>query len=514
MAETFVPLDLPPGVRNNGTRYQSKGRWYLSHLVRFNQGRIMPVGGWTQRALTGAPIVGTPNAAISWQTNDGLSVIAVGTTDALYTIIDGVVDNLSVASDEPNVGSWQWDLSLFGDYLIAAIRRDDPHDISVTWDGTAWQVDPFLDQGTAVYVWYADPADGQCYAVDGPNDMPSFAYGAFVTPERHLVLLRGSLPIDLTLPMATNPNSVRDHSVRRVYWNTQEQLNDWVFDDPTNTAGYFDLATQGALVCGKAARGQSLLWTTTDLWTMTYLGGDLVYSFGRAGDNCGIKGANAAVLVDSSAYWMGEEKFFVYDGFVRAIPCEVEDYVFGDMNQSAKDTIWALANPRFNEVTWFYPSAFATSPDKYVTYNYVENHWAFGNLARCAGISQQALASDPVPLMFKSDGTLWQHETGNARTGENDAYIESGPLEVGNGERVAQIQGIIPDDRTVGDVEAWITTSMYPDDSGTLNGPYTLTEKTDLRLTARQFRVQLREATASAWRVGVIRLAAILGGRR
>src|SRR5688572_44076 len=86
MIERLFALDLPDGFKNNGTTYQSKGRWHSGNLVRFFQGTKQPVGGWVERTLTGSAISGVPNAAISWQLNDGTSYIAIGTSTGLYVV--------------------------------------------------------------------------------------------------------------------------------------------------------------------------------------------------------------------------------------------------------------------------------------------------------------------------------------------------------------------------------------------------------------------------------------------
>ncbi len=303
-------------------------------------------------------------------------------------------------------------------------------------------------------------------------------------------------------------------SRRRVYWPSQETLTDWVPSDE-NTAGSFDLSTDGSLVCGRASRGQTLLWTTTDLWVATYIGGEFLYSFSKVGMNCGIISRQAVVVLDTAAYWMGHGKFFMYDGFVKTIPCEVGDYVFGDFDSELVDKIWTLANPTFNEITWFYNAAsnISETPNRYVTYNYVENHWTFGMLDRTTGITRDASAVVEVPVMISSDGTIYDHETLFERSG-HEVFLESGPMEVGNGDQVQRIQRIVPDDNTVGDVSASLYTALAPDDPETLNGPYTLSVITSVRLTARQVRIRLAEVIPTAWRVGVIRLGAIAGGRR
>jgi len=270
------------------------------------------------------------------------------------------------------------------------------------------------------------------------------------------------------------------------------------------------------LRCGKATRGQTLLWTTTDLWTMTYIGGTLVYSFARVGNNCGIVGQHAAVVLDTGAYWMGVNKFFVFDGFVKVISCEVNDYVFNNFNTNLGYKVWTLSNPQFGEITWFYPSASATECDSYVTFSYQENHWEFGKLGRTCGVTQQFGLLSPNPVMIDSSGNVYDHETGNAHGGASP-YLESGPLELAEGmtqANVMRIQRIVPDDKTLGDVNVSIYTSMFPDSAETLNGPYTLASPTSVRLTARQIRLKITELVATGWRVGVIRLGAITGGNR
>lgn len=301
------------------------------------------------------------------------------------------------------------------------------------------------------------------------------------------------------------------YSGRRIYWASQETTTDWDIASDTNTAGTLDLATEGVILCGKPSRGQTLIWTTTDLWVLTYQGGDFLYGAQQVGKHCGAIGPNVCVVLDTAAYWMGNGQFYAYDGYVRPLPCEVGDYVFGNLSAANKATSWVLANPAFNEVTWFYPSSGASTPDRYVTYNYAEKHWTFGTHDRCAGISHQS--GGAVPVLIASTGTVYDHETGTNRSGQT-IFLESGPMEVGDGDNVQRIQRIVPDDKTLGDVDLYLYTALFPDDAETLNGPYTAASPTSVRLTARQVRIRLVEAVQTAWRVGVYRLGAIAGGRR
>ena len=78
----IVPFNPPPGVFRNGTQYQVKGRWFDSNLVRWKDGRLKPIGGWS-RAITSG-LTGIGRAMISWRDNSGDKWLAIGTSSNLY----------------------------------------------------------------------------------------------------------------------------------------------------------------------------------------------------------------------------------------------------------------------------------------------------------------------------------------------------------------------------------------------------------------------------------------------
>ena len=312
----------------------------------------------------------------------------------------------------------------------------------------------------------------------------------------------------MTLTKAPNSND------RFLQWASQEGVAataDWIADG-VNTAGNFELNTNGSLVCGCRAKGTNLLFTTVDLWSMSYIGGTLLYGFTQVGNKCGIISPHAYVVNDSAVFWMGHEGFYTYDGFVKPLPCDVQDYVFGSINRTYAHYIWAVEGPAYGEITWFYPHAAQTEITRYVTYNLRENHWVYGTLVRTAGVHAQP--TGVVPVMCNASGTIFDHETGSSRNSEGTPTLQSGPIELGEGDRLLQIQSLLPDDKTVGDLSLYIYTAPNPDTAEVQNGPYTLTARTTLRLKARQVRVAFVEAVATTWRVGLIRLGVLPSSRR
>ena len=78
---------------------------------------------------------------------------------------------------------------------------------------------------------------------------------------------------------------------------------------------------------------------------------------------------------------MGESGgFFVYDGTVKSLPCQVEDFVFtskGDnlgVNYQNGESVYVGLNHLYEELTWFYPKAGSDFNDRCVTYNYQREH--------------------------------------------------------------------------------------------------------------------------------------------
>lgn len=178
MIEKLLPIDLPPGLQNNGTTFQAKNRWHSANLVRFYQGNKQPVGGWVRRTLTGATITGTPNASVSWQLNDGNAYLALGTTSNLYIVTSGnVVYDITPTTVAGDGITHLWQLETFGAYLLATFQRPVYLDSTVinafTWTGTL-----------------ATPASPAYDYTAGPGSV----YGVTATPERFMVLLRGADP--------------------------------------------------------------------------------------------------------------------------------------------------------------------------------------------------------------------------------------------------------------------------------------------------------------------------------
>lgn len=297
---------------------------------------------------------------------------------------------------------------------------------------------------------------------------------------------------------------------RKVQWCDREDLTTWT-PAVTNEAGDIDLQTSGAIVAGARVRGRTLILTTVDAWVATYQGPPTVYGFQKIGNSCGLVGRNMLASVGPTAFWMGERNFFVYDGSTaRVLPCEVHDKVFTEMNKDRISHGFCVSNQKFNEVWWFYPGSAATENTRYVAYDYHENHWLVGELNRTTGSDLGAFSD---PLWIDDSGTIHRHETGYGHNG-NAVFLESGPINIADGDNVVRITEMIPEEETQGDVSMTFKTRFYPNGAESSHGPYNPANPTSVRMTGRQFRVRVDGDDETDWRLGDIRLRMSNGGRR
>ena len=195
-----------------------------------------------------------------------------------------------------------------------------------------------------------------------------------------------------------------------VRWSDQANAYQWV-PQVTNQSGEFALSNGSFIMGARATRQEILVWTNTALYTMQYIGYPYVWSFQLLMDNISVISPNCMVTVNNRTFWMGTSKFYMYDGTVHTLPCSLRQYIFDDINLNQSFQVFAGANEGFNEVWWFYVSneSSGNAVDKYVIYNYLDNAWTYGNMARTAWL-QTNIQSNPVAADYNS--RLLYHESG------------------------------------------------------------------------------------------------------
>jgi len=413
-----------------------------------------------------------------------------------------------------------------------------------TWGRFTWGSGAGSLAGQTLRLWFADNfgedlifnlADGDIYYWDATggtgtravaltslsgNDIPTVARKVMISEtDRHVVCFGANV----IGSVEQDPLLIR--------WSSQESITDWT-PTATNTAGDLRLSQGSEIVTAVRTSRQFLIWTDSSLHSLQFIGPP--YTFGTAllGDNVRISGPNAAVSVNDTVFWMGQENFYVYDGRIQSIPCSVRDYVFSDINRNQSFKIYAGSLASQTEVWWFYPSASSEECDRYVIYNYGEKVWYYGNLNRTAW-NDRGTGQRSYPQAAGSDNYLYDQEFGvDADGSAMTSYVTSSDFDIGDGEQFMLIRRLLPDlsfrSSTAAnpEVDFTITAKNFSgdgiDDSAsgtvirqTVVGGHDYTDQLYMRARGRQLALKVESDTVGVkWRIGAPRLDARPDGKR
>lgn len=89
-----------------------------------------------------------------------------------------------------------------------------------------------------------------------------------------------------------------------------------------------------------------------------------------------ILSSQCVIEYDGIYYWIGVDRFLLYNGVVKEVPNNMnQNYFFDNLNYNAREKVWATKVPRYGEVWWFYPRGTATECTDAIIYNVRENTW-------------------------------------------------------------------------------------------------------------------------------------------
>ena len=449
----LIPLQLPPGVHRNGTDFESSNRWRDASLVRWHDGSMRPVGGWTVRKSSA--FASAPRAMLSYLDNNSAEHLIAGTFNKLYYVNPSqtVYDLTPTSGFTSGTLSGAINTGFGGGFYGSTNYGSAPTSSGVYSEATTWSLDTWGE-----YLLAVSSTDGKLLEWQGNTGVKAQTVSNAPTGNNAMVVTEERFVF--CLGAGGNP--------RKVQWSDKENNTVWSAS-ATNEAGDMELQTTGQIMCGLRMRGSTLILTDNDAHIAEYSGPPFVYGFQRVGTACGVASRKAAVAIDQGAFWMGKKGFFTFDGSTaKEMPCEVADYVFDDLNTAQKTKVYAVHNSQFGEIWWFYPDA---------------------------------------------SGNLYNHETGYTH-GSVKPFAESGPISLGNGDNIMKVTSLIPDERVQGEVKVTFKTRLHPNASEINHGEVVLTNPTDVRFQGRQVRMKVQGAGNTNWRSGVMRVEATPGGRR
>jgi hypothetical protein len=316
----------------------------------------------------------------------------------------------------------------------------------------------FGPNGGGFYIWKATTALTDrgvlISGLPGASSVPLF---------QNLILVSDASRF--TFAFGTNDYGLTYLDPMLVRWSNQEDYLEW-FPAATNQAGSLRLSHGSKIVAVLQSRQEILVWTDSSLYSLQYAGPPVVWGSQLLGDNLSIAGPNAAALASGVAYWMGVDKFYKYDGRVQTLRCDLRQYVYNDINLSQAAQIVATTNEGFNEVWFFYCSANSIAIDKYVTYNYAEDVWAYGTMGRTAWLDS-GLRNYPMAATYSYNIVYHENGVDDNQTGTPQpiyAMISTAEFDIDDGDRFGFVRRILPDITFAGSTAAnpQVTLTLTP----------------------------------------------------
>jgi hypothetical protein len=447
-------------------------------------------------------------------------------TDAAYKISIGTAIQVPLTgwgAGKWGAGTWSnggtsgealrlWSQSNFGEDLVFGFRGSPVY----YWDATNGVSSGGADVGVLLS------------GLAGASDVPTIQNLILVSDISRFVFCFGA---------NTLGTAVQDPMLIR--WSDQESAVDWT-PSATNQAGSLKLSRGSEIIAANQAKQVVNIWTDTAMYSLQYALGGIVWGAQLVGENISIASSNAVAYANGVSYWMGKDKFYMYDGRLQTLECDLLRYVFDDFNLQQTDQVFAGTNEAYSEIWWFYCSEGSNTIDKYVIYNQQDKIWYYGTMARTAwldsGMRDFPVAATYTYNLVNHEEGVDDNETGTATA--ITASITSFEFDTDDGHKFTLVSRILPDMTFTGSTadSPSATITLYPlqnsgsgynspaSEGGNSAGAVTrsatapveqYTNQIDVRVRGRQMSIKV-ESTALGvqWQLGSPRLDTRVDGRR
>jgi hypothetical protein len=133
-----------------------------------------------------------------------------------------------------------------------------------------------------------------------------------------------------------------------------------------------------------------LFWSADALIRASFIGGTTTFQFDTISTQTSILSSNCVIEYDGIFYWIGTDRFLMFNGVVREIPNDINlNFFFDNLNEAQRQKVFALKVPRYGEIWWCFPKGSSPEPNHAIVYNVRENTWydtPLPNGGRGAGI--------------------------------------------------------------------------------------------------------------------------------
>jgi hypothetical protein len=218
-------------------------------------------------------------------------------------------------------------------------------------------------------------------------------------------------------------------------------LEDWVSAEANAVNMSTGKIVQGFPVRGGSNAPSGLFWSLDSLIRVSFaptslgVGGSpnfaapTFWRYDIISSQSSMLSSQSVIEYDGIYYWVGVDRFLLYNGVVKEIPNSMnQNWFFDNLNYTQRQKVYATKVPRFGEIWWFYPRGNSEECNDCIIYNVRENAWYDAGQAlgarRSAGYFSQVFRF-PVNggVEINALGGLFNGSITNAGSGyTNDTY--------------------------------------------------------------------------------------------
>jgi hypothetical protein len=204
---------------------------------------------------------------------------------------------------------------------------------------------------------------------------------------------------------------IANNHVDAIY--ADQSLNNW----NGTLANRVNMAA-GKIVKGMPVRGgtnspSGLFWATDSLIRVSFTGDvNQYWKYDIISSQISVMSSNAIVEMDGVYFWMGVDRFYMYNGSVQVLPNDKNlNWVYDNLNFAQRQKVWATKVPRFNEIWFFYPRGTSTECNDAIIYNVKDKIWYDAGSAngayRSCGYTTEVFPT-PIWCSWEYDFTVGQ----------------------------------------------------------------------------------------------------------